>query len=105
MDRTRSPSAARFLRLCSDGGLPIPLVNVPLLGYEVDFLWPECRLVVEVDGSHHNSPSARAADGARDAALAAAGYPVIRVMPSEMRRGGEALLERIRSLIGDSGVG
>ena len=53
----------------ADHGLPIPLVNVPLLGFEVDFLWPNQKLVVEMDSSHHDSPRARAADAARDAEL------------------------------------
>jgi hypothetical protein len=33
--------------------LPLPAVNVPLRGYEVDFLWPDARFVVEADGGEH----------------------------------------------------
>ena len=47
-----------------------------LLGFEVDFRWPDRRLVVEVDGSRH---ALRAdADDARDNVLRAAGWTVLR---------------------------
>ena len=68
----------------SDHGLPEPLVNhaliVPDHGHcEVDFYWPKQRLIVETDGwSAHGSRAAFAKDRARDAALQAAGYRVVR---------------------------
>jgi hypothetical protein len=53
-----------------------PLVNMELLGFEVDFRWPDRRLIVEVDGGHH---ALRAdADDARDGVLADAGWTVLR---------------------------
>jgi very-short-patch-repair endonuclease len=45
--------------------------------YIVDFAAPARRLVVEVDGSFH--VSRRRADARRDAALASAGYRVLRL--------------------------
>ena len=45
---TKSRYEDAFLALLE----PEPLVNMQLLGYEVDFHWPEWRLVVEVDGRH-----------------------------------------------------
>ena len=95
-ERTRSRGEARFLCFCADNDLPIPLVNVPLLDYEVDFLWPRQRLVVEVDSDYHDSPRAREADARRDAELLAAGYPVIRVRDGDMRARGRGLAARIR---------
>jgi very-short-patch-repair endonuclease len=48
--------------------------------YEVDLLWPEQRLIVEVDGyAFHSTRAAFERDRARDAELIAAGYRVIRV--------------------------
>jgi very-short-patch-repair endonuclease len=57
----------------------------------VDFLWPEQRLIVEVDGyEFHRSREAFERDRARDAALLAAGHRVMRVtwrqLTSEPRR-------------------
>jgi hypothetical protein len=47
---TRSRAEERMLELVRAGGLTMPEVNVALGPYEVDFLWREARLVVEVDG-------------------------------------------------------
>lgn len=49
-ERTRSVPEASFVLLCRRHGLPDPAVNVPIGDREVDFLWPEARLIVEVDG-------------------------------------------------------
>ena len=43
---TRSRAEDAFLQIVE----PEPLVNMDLLGFEVDFRWPDQRLVVEVDG-------------------------------------------------------
>ena len=75
---TKSALEDRFLAL----GLPEPLVNMPLHGYEVDFHWPRARLVVEVDGNH-TRPRDLGNDRARDATLRAAGYTVVRLTALE----------------------
>ncbi|HET6831613.1 MAG TPA: DUF559 domain-containing protein [Solirubrobacterales bacterium] len=82
-ERTRSRPERRFLRFCAEHGLSIPLVNVSLLGYEVDFLWPAGRLVVEMDSSHHDDPRSRSQDAARDDQLGAAGFRVSRLRPRQ----------------------
>jgi hypothetical protein len=40
--------------------------------------WPDLRLAVELDGSHHGRPPDRAADARQDQALQAAGYETLR---------------------------
>ncbi|MGN6153360.1 MAG: endonuclease domain-containing protein [Lysobacteraceae bacterium] len=50
--------------------------QVPLAGYIVDFLCPQAKLVVEVDGDQH--ASAIEYDEARTARLVDAGYCVLR---------------------------
>ena len=48
--------------------------------HEVDFLWPEQRLIVEVDGfAFYSTRAAFERDRARDRALQAAGYVVLRI--------------------------
>jgi very-short-patch-repair endonuclease len=77
---TRSEAERRLLELVREAGLPRPLTNVNVAGYEVDFLWPQHRLVVEVDGyEFHRSREAFERDRARDAALLVAGFRVLRV--------------------------
>lgn len=47
---SRSEAERRLLALVRSAGLPEPRRNARVGGYEVDFLWPEHGLVVEVDG-------------------------------------------------------
>ena len=68
-----------FLPLAREVGLPLPLTEEIVNGYEVDFFWPELRLVVETDGlRYHRTPSAQAKDARRDQAHTAAGYARLR---------------------------
>lgn len=78
-DITRSELEERFLALLADAGLPRPEVNAVVAGHEVDFLWRDCRLVVEADGAAtHLTPKAFEEDRRRDAALQVAGFRVVR---------------------------
>jgi hypothetical protein len=47
---TRSELEDRFLELCRHHHLPSPAVGARVEGFEVDFLWPNERVVVETDG-------------------------------------------------------
>jgi hypothetical protein len=76
---TLSDLEDRFLALCAHHGLPRPAVNARPLGFRVDFLWPDRRLVAETDGwRHHRTRAAFETDRARDQELAAAGFVVLR---------------------------
>jgi very-short-patch-repair endonuclease len=75
---TKSGLEDRFLEQVRRHGLPDPLVNTRVQGIEVDFLWPETKLIVEVDGAGHRRPRTQREDAERDARLEAAGYRVIR---------------------------
>jgi very-short-patch-repair endonuclease len=76
---TRSQAEERMLEIIRAGGLPEPETNVRLNGYEVDFLWREQRLIVEIDGyEYHSSRSAFERDRAKDGTMAATGYLVLR---------------------------
>ena len=63
----------------------MPLTNRQLLGFQVDALWPEHKFVVEVE-SHkfHGDRRSFGNDRARDAALVAAGYRVIRFTATQL---------------------
>ena len=77
LSRIRSQLERIILTTCRSHSLPIPAVNVPVLGYEVDFFWPEAHFVVEADGGLHKGKQ-RDSDNARDIKLARAGYLVRR---------------------------
>lgn len=74
---TRSRGEDAFIALM-EGALPEPLVNTAFLGFEVDFRWPDLKLIVEVDGGGHGRVPTRLIDAGRDEALLTAGYTVLR---------------------------
>ncbi len=77
---TRSHAERVLRRLCRTAKLPEPLSNVKLVGYEVDFVWPKERLVIEVDGfQFHGHRVAFERDRRKDQVLLTAGYRVVRV--------------------------
>lgn len=77
---TRSEAEQRLLRLVLRARLLEPEVNQVIDGSEVDFLWRERSLVVEVDGfAWHRSQHAFERDRQRDAILVASGLRVIRL--------------------------
>ncbi len=81
--RTRSELEVVFLRQIIRTGIERPIVNgrieLPGMTPEVDFHWPDRRLVIETDGdAFHRTPRARSADAERDRALTDAGWRVHR---------------------------
>lgn len=98
---TRSELEARFIALCHADGLPRPLVNRTICGHEVDFLWPEQRLVVEVDGrATHLTRAGFERDRARDATLVVAGLRVVRFTHRRLRDEPRAVAATLRALLG-----
>ena len=81
--RVNSELEARFLQLCIDQ-LPVrPRVNERIEAggetFEVDFCWPEQRLIVETDSAEfHDTTAAGIRDAHRDRVLGQAGWTVIR---------------------------
>jgi very-short-patch-repair endonuclease len=101
---TRSEAEGRLLRLVRSAEMPPPQANGRLGPYEVDLLWRERRLVVEVDGyAYHVNRRAFERDRERDARLAAAGYTVLRVTHRGRRRqlvdAPEAVIARIAGVL------
>jgi hypothetical protein len=76
---TREELERLFLPIAREVGLPLPITGEIVNGYEVDFFWPDLKLVVETDGlRYHRTPSAEAKDARRDQAHTAAGYARLR---------------------------
>lgn len=97
---TRSPLEDLFGALCRKHGLPLPAVNARLLGLEVDALWKEQRLVVELDGfAYHGHRAAFERDRARDAALQAAGYRVVRFTHRRLEQESAAVAAQLQTLL------
>lgn len=81
----RSELEERFLDLVLDTGLPRPRMNVRIAGFQVDALWPNERLVVELDGwAHHKERAAAAQDREKTNRLQVAGYVVLRFLHGDL---------------------
>jgi len=97
----RSSLEERFHAFCQEHRLPEPARNVHVLGREVDGLWPDAKLVVELDSwEHHGHRAAFERDRARDPAFLIADYRTIRVTSRRLDREAQQLAAEIRALLG-----
>ncbi len=90
--------------LIRDAGLDEPRRNVHLHAggrlVEVDCVWRDARLVVELDGyAYHAVRSAFESDRCRDRALALAGWTVVRVTWRQLDDDPRAVLADLADLI------
>ena len=99
--KTDSPPEEMLFALVRRAGLPEPRLRVHVLGYRLDFLWPELKLAVEVDAyGTHGSPARFESDRRRDARLLTEkGIVVIRLTKSGIeQRAVEALAVLARAI-------
>jgi|SRR6476660_9393885 very-short-patch-repair endonuclease len=69
--------------------------QAPIGPYVVDFLCPAKRLVIELDGGHHNDDDHARRDRERQHWLEKEGYRVVRFWNSEVTTDLAAVLERV----------
>jgi very-short-patch-repair endonuclease len=98
--KLKSPLEAKVLPLIVQRDLPPPLFNAPVQiadgRIEVDFLWPDHRLVLEADSrDFHGTAVAIERDRWRDRELMRAGYSVLRVTSREAEREAEAVASTV----------
>ena len=75
----RSDLEIPLIRFCEHYGFPMPNINVIVAGCEVDAVWEENRVVVEVDGGPaHSGPDRMEKDRHWDLVLRARGYTILR---------------------------
>jgi len=98
---TKSELERRFLAFVHKAGLPRPLTNQWLAtDLQVDCVWPEQRLIVELDSrAYHGTTAAFERDRKRDRRLVAAQWRVIRVTDQAMRLEGGALRGELGALL------
>ena len=97
-----------FLRLIRDAGLPEPDTQAKIQGFTVDFLWPQQRVVFEIDGYRfHTSRSAFDRDRRKDQALKAAGFDPNRVSRDQVKHEPLAVLASVAGALsrGTAAVG
>jgi very-short-patch-repair endonuclease len=77
---TKQDLEARFHTFLNDRRFPRPQTNILIEGKEVDFAWPDRRLIVELDSwEFHRTRHAFEDDRRTDRRLKAAGWTVIRI--------------------------
>jgi len=97
---TRSELERLFIDVCEDAGLPRPTVNAVIAELEVDVVWTDRRLVVELDGhAFHRTRAAFERDRVRDAALQVAGYRVLRITHRRLVHDPAGVAETVRALL------
>ncbi len=85
--RTRSDGERAMLRLLRAAGLPEPLTNHRVAGFDADFFWPDVGLIVEVDGGDFHRPRpAFERDHRRDIVHKDAGHEVLRVSGQQLKQ-------------------
>ncbi|MGI8462561.1 MAG: DUF559 domain-containing protein [Solirubrobacterales bacterium] len=97
---TRSEAEGKLLTLIRRADLPSPQTNARLGDYEVDFLWHEQRVIVEVDGfAFHGSRAAFERDRRRDAVLQSQGLKVIRITWRQLVGEPELVIARLAAIL------
>jgi Protein of unknown function (DUF559) len=101
---TRSELEDRFLAFLDARGLPRPnlnaSINVRRRWMECDCVWRSRRLIVELDGrGSHDTSAAFERDRARDRALHAAGWRLVRVTWRHLHNDSDRLAADLRALL------
>ncbi len=106
LERIKSVFEGLILLGLVERRLPLPEVNVKVGGYEVDFYWPDDRLVLEADGeAFHSDPAQRAIDAAKQRDLERQGLTVLRATFKQFERDPHAVLDEVASRVqADGGV-
>jgi hypothetical protein len=80
-------------------------VALPSGTVRLDRAWPQVKVAVELDGArHHTSPEDRRRDLARDTALAAQGWIVLRFTYADVRRDPEHVRRQVLAVIRTRGA-
>jgi very-short-patch-repair endonuclease len=100
---TRSELEDRFLAFLERHGLPEPETNRMVSGMEVDCVWREQRLIVELDGrATHHTTTAFERDRERDRVLQSQGWRVIRLTWRQLSEDGARVARDLSRLLLDA---
>ncbi len=97
--RTKSDLEIAFLELCESAGIPLPEVNERVAGWEVDALFRDERIAVELDGyGNHRSPAQIKRDRRKELALRTAGFLPVRYSDEQLERHKADVIADVRRL-------
>ena len=93
---TRSAGEKKLLGALADAGVPRPLVNNFIEGYELDFYWESERFAIELDSwEHHRSRRSFEMDPERQEKLAMIGIELVRITGARLKREPRTVARRI----------
>jgi hypothetical protein len=93
---TRSRGEEVVVAMVAGAGLPAPIINGYVLGFEVDLHWPDYRFILEFDGyAFHSGRAEFDGDRSRDRVLQNGGWQVLRVTWRHLRHERDAVLVAI----------
>jgi very-short-patch-repair endonuclease len=93
--RTRSNAEARGLEVLQDADLVPQAVNRQVSGKEADFVWPDRRLIVEVDGPQYHQ--FKEEDERKQRRWEGAGYEVRRIPSGDVYANPDLLVALART--------
>ncbi len=97
---TRSELERRFARLCRSAGIPPPAMSTWIGDQEVDAVWEDEKVAVQLDGyEFHRTRAAFERDRIRDADLQLAGYRVLRITHRRLTDEPYEVVSAVRSLL------
>jgi hypothetical protein len=99
--RIRSILEGEFKLVCAEGKVPPPFTNYRIGPYEVDAVWLEAKLVVELDGrKFHSDAEALVADSEKTRYLRSLGFRVLRFTWNDVVERPEWVLSQLRRALG-----
>jgi very-short-patch-repair endonuclease len=99
--RTRSPAERALLRLFRERGITEYETNVKVGGYEVDFLFRDAHLAIEVDGyDAHSGRVAFERDRLKAATLKAQGISTMPITGRQIRQDPDGVVGRLLAALG-----
>jgi very-short-patch-repair endonuclease len=97
---TRSGGERKLRALIRSAGLPQPISNATVDGFEVDFYWPEHNLVVELDAyAYHAGRRVVERDRRKDQVLKTLGVTVLRVTGTQLHHEPFAVIARLAQVL------
>ena len=100
LDPTRSRFEDDFSAQSVALGLPRPIMNATVAGYVVDALYPEHKVIVELDGwAYHRDRRSFENDRERDAATLEADHVTIRLTRERWRRDPQREAQRLHRIL------
>jgi hypothetical protein len=95
--RTHSGLEVMLFELCEENHVPLPEINGRIMGWEVDALWREQRVAVELDGpGNHRSPAQIRRDRRKEHELRAAAFVVLRYSDEQIEQSPRAVVAELR---------